>query len=242
MRVLGLDTATAATAVGLLELGGDGSERMAVERRDDPPPGTRPRHTTALLSLVDAALTEGELGWAEIDLIAVGIGPGTFTGLRIGIATARALANARSIPIVGVSTLRSLAAAASADAAEQDRTPLAVLDARRGEVFAAAWSADRAQLIAPAAIAPERLAASLRARGVRWLAVGDGALAFRQALESSGASVAADDAALHRVSALEHCRLAIDLAPQNPNDVLPDYLRRPDAELSLGAAAIGSGR
>jgi tRNA threonylcarbamoyladenosine biosynthesis protein TsaB len=240
MRVLGLDTATSATAVGLLELAADGRELTAIERRDDPPPRTRPRHTTTLLALAIEALDEAGVGWDEVDLLAVGTGPGSFTGLRIGITTARALAHARSLPIVGVSTLRSLASAAAAAARAQDRLALAVLDARRGEVFAAGWADSELAgrpLIGPAAVAPERLATTLAESGERWLAVGDGAVAFRQALERSGARVPDDGAALHRASALAHCRLATGLTPQNPNDVRPEYLRFPDAELTLRGGA-----
>jgi hypothetical protein len=69
------------------------------------------------------------------------------------------------------------------------------------------------------------------------LAIGDGAIKFRQEFERAGAVIPGNAAVLHRVSALEHCRLAIGLTPQNPNDVLPDYLRLPDAELNLRAAA-----
>jgi tRNA threonylcarbamoyladenosine biosynthesis protein TsaB len=241
MRVLGLDTATSATAVGLLELATDGRELTAIERRDDPPPRTRPRHTSALLALAIDVLDEAGVGWDELDLLAVGTGPGTFTGLRIGISTARALARARELPIVGVSTLRSLAAAAAEAALAHDRRALAVLDARRGEVFAAGWADPEAPgppLISPAAVVPERLAARLPETGTRWLAVGEGAVAFRQVLERSGAHVPDDGAALHRVSALTHCRLATGLRPQNPNDVRPEYLRLPDAELSLRAGAV----
>ena len=75
-----------------------------------------------------------------------------------------------------------------------------------------------------------------RVAGDGWLAVGDGAVAFRQVLERSGAWVPDDGAALHRASALAHCRLATGLEPQNPNDVRPEYLRLPDAELTLRAA------
>jgi len=240
MRVLGLDTATSATAVGLLELDRDGSELTAIERRDDPPPRSRPRHTTALLALAIATLHDAGVGWDDLDLLAVGTGPGTFTGLRIGITTARALAHARELPLVGVSTLRSLAKAAAVAAQAQDRLALAVLDARRREVFAAGWAdpgAARTPLIEPAAMAPERLAATLSDSGERWLAVGDGAVGFRDVLQGSGAVVPDDGAALHRVSALEHCRLAAGLEPQNPNDVRPEYLRLPDAELTLQAGA-----
>jgi tRNA threonylcarbamoyladenosine biosynthesis protein TsaB len=240
MRVLGLDTATSATAVGLLELAADGRELIAIERRDDPPPQTRPRHTGCLLALAIEALDEAGIGWDELDLLAVGTGPGTFTGLRIGITTARALAHARELPIVGVSTLRSLASAAAPAARADDRLALAVLDARRSEVFAAGWAdpgAPGTPLIAPAAVAPEQLAVALAETGGRWLAIGDGAVKFRQEFERAGAVIPGSAAVLHRVSALEHCRLAIGLTPQNPNDVLPDYLRLPDAELNLRAAA-----
>ena len=95
-----MDTATPATAVAVWAP--DGTE---VERRDDPGPGERPAHAARLLALVDEVVP----GWDAIERIAVGIGPGGFTGLRIGIATARALAQARDLPLVGVSSLAALA-------------------------------------------------------------------------------------------------------------------------------------
>jgi tRNA threonylcarbamoyladenosine biosynthesis protein TsaB len=242
VRILGLDTATSATAAAVLELGPDGEELGAIERRDDPPSGTRPRHTAALLSLAVASLEAAGGGWDDLDMIAVGTGPGTFTGLRIGVATARALAHARAIPLVGVSTLRSLAAGAVAAAAAQDRTPVAVLDARRGEAFVGAWLDPRVAdgsepLIAPAALAPERLTEMLQEDPRRWLAVGDGAVRFRATLEAAGTAVPDDIAPAHRVSALEHCRLAAQLPPQDPSRIVPEYLRIPDAELTLRARA-----
>ncbi len=138
MRVLGLDTATRATAVAVL----DTETETVHERRDDPPAEGRPRHTTQLLGLAAQALAGAGTDWSGIGLIAVGTGPGTFTGIRIGIATARALACARGLPIAGVSTLRALAASA-AGAETGEELLLAVLDARRGEVFAAGWRAGR---------------------------------------------------------------------------------------------------
>src|SRR5579884_2605687 len=131
MRVLALDTATRATTVALRD--DDGFE---AEERDDPPPNARPRHNTHLMAMVVDLIDRSNIGWSTIDRIAVGVGPGTFTGLRIGIATARALAGARQLDLVGVSTLQSLALGAlSGTGATGD--VLAVLDARRGEVFAA---------------------------------------------------------------------------------------------------------
>ena len=112
--ILGFDTATPSTAVALW------SPDHAVERRDDPPPGTRPAHASRLLALIEEVLS-GD--WSAVERIAVGIGPGGFTGLRLGIATARALSQARDLPLVGVSSLAALAAAV----AGSDRTPRSAL-------------------------------------------------------------------------------------------------------------------
>ncbi|MBV9817659.1 MAG: tRNA (adenosine(37)-N6)-threonylcarbamoyltransferase complex dimerization subunit type 1 TsaB [Solirubrobacterales bacterium] len=240
MRILGLDTATRATTVAWL----DTETGAAVGRRDDPPRGARPRHTPRLMGLVVETLQEAGVDWDGVDRIAVGVGPGTFTGLRIGIATARALAIARAIPIVGVCTLRALAGGAALAACEHGRAALAVLDARRGEAFAAGWStpshdpevmAAASPSLRPAALAPDEFAAALRAGGGRWLAVGEGAVAFRTTLERAGVLVASDGSALHRVGALSHCRLASALEPEAPHAVRPAYLRRPDAEIALRA-------
>jgi tRNA threonylcarbamoyladenosine biosynthesis protein TsaB len=241
VKVLGFDTATRATTVALVDTDRD----EAVERRDDPPPGARPRHTTRLLALVVDVLGATGTGWDAVDRIAVGVGPGTFTGLRIGVATAHALARARAIDIVGVSTLRSLARGAidpgPAEGGSHDAV-MAVIDARRGEVFAAGWAAeavaraDAAPLLTARALAPDALAEVMRSDGRAWLAVGDGAIEFRQALEHAGARIPEPDSELHRVSAVEHCRLGFGLRPAPPEGIQPEYLRLPDAELSLRTA------
>jgi len=240
MRILGLDTATAATTVAFL----DSETGLALERRDDPEPGERPRHTTRALALVAEAMDAAGAGWADIDRIAVGVGPGTFTGLRIGVATAQGLARAREIPLVGVSTLHALALAVAGDADPDggEDAVAAVIDARRGEVFAAGWRLDdvaapRARpLFSPRAVPVHQLADALRAQGPRWVAGGDGSVAFRAALERSGARIPKDDSARNRVNAIEHCRLALGLPPEPPEGVRPEYLRLPDAEVSLRAA------
>jgi tRNA threonylcarbamoyladenosine biosynthesis protein TsaB len=188
----------------------------AVERRDDPPPGQRPGHAGRLLVLVEEALqTAG--GWGAVERIAVGVGPGGFTGLRLGIATARALAQARDLPLVGVSSLEALAAGAPDVAA--------LIDARRGEVFAAVWSGGE-RVIGPVAIAPADLAGRLPP-GIR--AVGDGAVRFRAELERAGAVVPEDGSPAHRLSAVEVCRLGARGEPADRDGLLPDYRREPDA-------------
>ena len=241
MRILAFDTATRATAVALCGVGD-----VVYVARDDPPRGRRPGHATFLLPLCAAVLERAGIGWGDLERIAVGVGPGTFTGLRIGIATARALAQARNLPLVGVSTLQSLALAArwaSPQLAGVDPVPrgldviLAVLDARRGEVFAAGWRVEEAEdfdaaLLTPRAIAPEGLAALLAPLGQHALAIGDGAVAFREVLERAGCFIPADDSPLHRVTAAHHCRLAGRLPASIPEEVRPEYLRAPDAEIA----------
>jgi tRNA threonylcarbamoyladenosine biosynthesis protein TsaB len=216
--ILGLDTATAGTAVAVW-----GPRGPAVERRDDPPLGARPAHAGRLLVLVEEALSVAQAGWDAIERVAVGVGPGGFTGLRLGIATARGLAQARGLPLVGVSSLRALAAGAQEEAA--GRAVVAVIDARRGEVFAAAD-----ERFGPLAIAPAALAARIEPG---WLAVGDGAVRFREELERAGASVPADESPLHRVSALQVCRLGAAEEPADRDALLPDYRREPDAKPRL---------
>lgn len=237
MNVLGLDTATSATTVALLA--GEGA--VGVERRDDPAPGQRPRHTMRVLPLVAEVMAAAGVSWADIDRIAVGVGPGTFTGLRVGVATARGLAESRGIPLVGVSTLHAVALGAAEAAEAGEDAVIAVIDARRGEVFAAGWSlqvvADplARPLLAPQAVPVTKLAETLHRARLRWLAAGDGSVAFREALERSGARIPKDDSERNRVSAIDHCRLALGLPPEPPGGVRPEYLRLPDAEIALRA-------
>jgi len=223
MQLLAFDTATPATTVALAL-----ADEKLLTRRHEPAPGERPGHVSELLPLALALLAEAGIDVAQLDRIAVGVGPGTFTGLRIGVATARALAHAHELPLVGISTLRSLAAGAAVEASAL----LAVLDARRGEAFAAAWAGERA-LLEPAAFTPDALVQAAAALPAGTVAVGDGAVRFRTVLEAAGIVVPADDSAAHRVEAAVHARLAAGMEPTAPDAVLPAYLRLPDAELAL---------
>src|SRR5690349_3125088 len=119
MRVLALDTATDRATAALVD--GD----LTVERGHEAG-GAAARD---VLSLVDAVLHDAGLRLRDLDGVAVGVGPGSFTGLRIGIATAEALADGAGLPAAGVSTLQALLHHAPEGA-------VAVLDARRREVFA----------------------------------------------------------------------------------------------------------
>ena len=230
--VLAFDPATSATAVALT---GPGIGEL--ELRDDPGPGGRPRHAQQLLPLAREALRRGGAAFADVDRVVVGTGPGSFTGLRIGVATARALALGARAEIVGISTLRVLAEPAREDAGPGG-VVAPVLDARRGEVFVGAWR-DGQALLAPQAVAPDGVAGVAAAAGAGgpsgWLGVGDGAVRFRTILETAGMSVPVDDSPLHRVSATILARLGSRAEPAPRAEVLPDYLRLPDAELALRA-------
>jgi tRNA threonylcarbamoyladenosine biosynthesis protein TsaB len=160
--------------------------------------------------------------WRDVERIAVGVGPGGFTGLRIGIATARALAQGHGLPLVAVGSLAALAAGA-------DGVVAAVLDARRGEVFAGVYESG-AELLAPAALAPAALAARLAAMDAPVQAVGDGAVRFRLELEGAGVAVPADGSSVHRISAAPLCRLGAVGEPAERDRLLPDYRREPDAK------------
>jgi tRNA threonylcarbamoyladenosine biosynthesis protein TsaB len=233
--VLGLDTATPATVVGLRLADG-----CTLQGRDDPDVRQRPGHATRLLPLANDLLVEAHIDWPELERIAVGIGPGTFTGLRIGIATARGLAWSLGVELVGVSSLRALAHGAVAhDADEQAQCVLAAIDARRGEVFVAAYEGAQ-ELIASQAVPPDGVAELLRSAAIdtqagRWRALGDGAILYRETFERAGLYVAEDGCEHHRIQAHAICELGEQVSAGG-KPVLPDYRRRPDAEIALEGA------
>jgi tRNA threonylcarbamoyladenosine biosynthesis protein TsaB len=268
VNVLGFDTATRSTAVAVCMTGGM-TEGSTFQVRDDPAAGEHPGHATRLLGMADELLAEAGIGWSALDRITVGLGPGTFTGLRVGIATARGLAQSLGVELVGVSSLRALAEPALRSEPEGARV-LAVLDARRGEAFAAAYGVVAGgaveELASPRALAPEDLGAlveqataevdervtarpggegdvpwrAARPGGegdVPWRAVGDGAVRFRGQLQDAGVPVPPDSSPLHLLSARAICWLgAREETVAAGEAILPDYCRRPDAEIALERA------
>ncbi len=224
--VLAFDCATAATVVGL-SIGGE----LVCDLADRPSDGERPRHAQRLLMLCEEALAEASIDWGQLGRIGVGVGPGTFTGLRIGVATAQGLSQASGLPLVAVSTLEALALPARA--ADPLARVAAVVDARRGEAFVAGWAPSGEQVVADQSCVPARLAAALAAKAGPSLAVGDGALIFRKELEIGAITVPDDDSPLHLLSGGALCELAAVGDPVGLELLVPNYVRRPDAEISV---------
>lgn len=232
--VLGIDTATPDTAVAVTR---DGEEIAGSVREPDPDSG-RPVHATAALEEADRAVRAAG-GWGAVERIAVGVGPGSFTGLRVGIAAARALAIGRELPLVGVGTLVVIGAEIAATG-DGGRPALAVIDARRGEAFAALYDGHGSELWEPFVATADDLARRVSQLDPAPRAGGDGSLRFRRQLEDTGALVADAESPVHRVSARRLCLLgeAADATP--PERVLPIYLRRPDAQTWLSRQRSGT--
>jgi tRNA threonylcarbamoyladenosine biosynthesis protein TsaB len=196
MLILAFDTATDAATSALV--------------RDGEVLGERRSSAVRVLADADDLLNGAGLSPRDVSALAVGTGPGSFTGVRIGLAVARGLALALDVPVAGVSTLEALAAGAPG--------AVPVVDAKRKEIFALVDGEART-------LAPEDLPVEA---GRTY--VGDGALRYRALLEERGAVVPPKDSELHVPRARFHAELARDYGPAEA--VEPIYLRVPDAERS----------
>ena len=194
MLILAFDTATDIATTALV----DGADVL----------GERVSAPKTMLEAFDSLLRHAGLTPGDIDALAVGTGPGSFTGTRIGLAVARGLALALDVPAAGVSTLDALAAGVPEG--------FPVIDAKRGEVF----------VPGPLATRPELLALE---RGT--LCVGNGAQRYREVLEGSGLTVPPDGDERHAVRAQYLAVLAREFGPAAA--IEPLYVRAPDADKVL---------
>ncbi len=226
--ILALETATAACSAALCAA--DGSvvaERLSLDG---------PAHSRRLLPYVDEILTESGAAWADVDTIAVGLGPGAFTGLRIGVATARALAQAGAgVRLAGAPTLAALAVALAGASPPSPQAPAAqlvpLIDGRRREVFAAVYERAATGVVRLVdgleVVAAGELTAWLGAHG-DVVVGGDGAALYAELLPETARRAPGSDAP----TAAMVGRAVACGAPGvvwGPQAVLPIYGRSPDA-------------
>lgn len=223
MRLLAIDTSTAATVV----VAADG-ERLAA-RRHDPVERGKPAHTSLGLVLAAEVLTDLGLAWADLDRVGIGVGPGSFTGLRSGLSAAAGLARRLDVPLVAL-TAHALLDHAARAACGPAQPVLTVVDGRRRELFVArnnAAPSDPADASAIHVVGRADIAQLGDLTG--WLAIGDGARLERGALIDAGAQVPADDDILHRLQPSALAALTGRGNGQLADAVRPAYGRRPDA-------------
>ena len=217
MRVLAIDTALAACAAAVLDTAHGGmiaSESATMGRG----------HAEALMPLIARVMKASDLDVADLDRIAVTTGPGSFTGLRVGIAAARGLALAGNVPVVGVSTLSAYAAPYLGI---DDKTPVVVaIDARHGQVYLQAFGPSGATLVAPRLAPLSEAVHAASAAPVR--IIGSAAQAVADALSATGpAPVAIDARAAPDIGWVAQIGAVVPEATAPPK---PQYLRAPDAQ------------
>jgi len=238
--VLAVDTSTAIASVVLTQ-GGEVRAELAAR--------VSAKHGETLLPDVARVLEEAGVGIAEIGLLAVGLGPGSFTGVRIALATMKGLALARRTPLVGVCSLRVLALGAEPGA----RVVVPLIDAHKREVYGAAYAADASgalhELLAPfhalSESAAERLIDALRGDSRALVLVGDAPPALREpiiaALTAAGHTVVAgpEGADFPRAAALaaEAERLYLERGGDALGALEPLYVRAPDITMPAPSVA-----
>lgn len=222
MRILAIDTALPAISACVLDDGAESPESIetiAMERG----------HAEALLPLIERVMARVEGGFASLDRVAVTVGPGSFTGLRVGIAAARAIGVACKVPVIGVSTLAALAAPLIL---EQKPGLVAVaIDARHGNVYFAAFGPDGRATSAPRVLPPREAVRSLGAGPVRLAGSGAALLAIEASAAGTEIEIAREYTGLDIVFVAKLGLLADPaLAPPRPL-----YLKAPDAKLPEAA-------
>lgn len=236
MLVLGIETATAQVSVAIG--GHEGVIALFEVARGR-------HHAEALVPSIDFICRQAEIELSEIGVVAIDVGPGLFTGMRVGIAAAKAIAQARRIPMIGISSLDLLAFVQR----QADRLVVPVIDARRGEVYYAAYRpvpGGVQQVIAPTVASPDDLIADLVAHRGEVLLVGDGANAYRSQIVSAVTKVEIADHASPYPSAAPLVRLAHAKAMREdwvqPSAIEPMYLRKPDAQINWSTRAASEHR
>lgn len=232
MLILGIDTATA--QVGCAVGGHEGVLASMHSARGR-------RHAESLTPAIDVIRRQARIELHEISVVAVDVGPGLFTGLRVGLATAKAIAHALRVPMIGVSSLDLVAFPVR----WTDRLIASVIDARRGQLYHAFYRqvpGGVQRLGEPRVTDPDDLAADLQARGEEALLVGDGALRYAELLgDDPRVEIAEQGQAFPTATALVQLAHARALREEwvQPWEIEPVYLRPPDAEINWTTREAG---
>jgi tRNA threonylcarbamoyladenosine biosynthesis protein TsaB len=221
MNVLAFDSSGAACSAAIR----DGEGRLLAHRFQSMARG----HAELLMPMLRDVMAEAGLAFGELDLIAVTTGPGSFTGIRVGLAGARGLALASGLPLLGITAFEAIAAAVS-PAERRGAALIVAIDSRRGDLFIQSFAVDGTASSAPAALAPAALGDAVPAGAL--VLAGDGAARARDALAALG-RVALLARADGPPDAADIARLALarwhpGMLPPPP---LPLYLRAPDATI-----------
>lgn len=242
MRILGIDTATSTASVALLDdenLIGEEIRSNGAKLGNGGAPHVKGNHAEIILPLIQSILAKARIGVADLSGVAVSIGPGSFTGLRIGLATAKGIAYDWGLPIVGISTLLANAARAI----DFDGMICSLLDARKGEVYVSLFrrSGGVVSRLTDEQVIPINAALTLlrahysAADAVPLLVIGDGAPAYEQLLSSAlGANARLSvgeryPSVASRVAELARARIKSE-SVDDLGTLVPVYLRRPEAE------------
>lgn len=223
-RLLAFDAAGSACSAAVWVDGRVLAQRFEAMRRGQ---------SERLVPMIQAVMAEARLDYAALEAIAVTLGPGGFTGVRIGLATARGLALACGRPVLGVSSFAAVAAAVTAEE-RRGRRLAVLLDAKRADLYVQAFGGDLTPLAEPASLPPEDLASRLPAGPLTL--VGDGvAQGYRALAEARGGDLLVSAAPGH-ADAARVAELAAALPLPEPDDRVPVplYLRPPDVTLPTG--------
>ena len=226
MKILALDTATSSCSVAATE-GGELAAELTISKDQT--------HAKHLMQLIHSVLGKAGFGVGDLDGLAVTIGPGSFTGLRIGVSTVKGLAHALGKPVVGVSTLEALAR-------QCGQTPHLIcplLDARKGEVYAATYRLNADQLVKKTGERAMRPEAALESIKSSCVFIGTGARLYRRDIIAALGDLA------HFVPGGQNIIRASSVAflsmprfeAQDTDTIaslVPHYIRKSDAELNFG--------
>jgi tRNA threonylcarbamoyladenosine biosynthesis protein TsaB len=225
MKILALDTATKSCSVALTDNGTLSAELTALKDET---------HSKHLMDLVHSVFEISGFGFSDVDGFAVTIGPGSFTGLRIGISTIKGLAHAASKPVVGISSLKALAW----QSADQNTLICPFLDARKGEVYWATYRYEGARLVqktAARATAPETAFENIKEPCVF---IGNGAQLYRKQITTElgyFAHFVPKDKDILRASSIAFLSMERFNAKDTEEiaSLIPHYIRKSDAELKF---------